>query len=381
MRKSFLWYRKLYSRYHYENRRRLFPKAIFLKIIVAFCMLIGGFSVSVFAEDRAGVLLFGRVVYVDQDLGFVVFNLGKQDGIIKDTLFEVYRRNIEVGRIKAVKVREKFSAADIELTYQNMDIKIGDTVRPSRKSAHIIERETRKIMPSELEELYNQAEEYFQEDNYEQAKRVLKQALRLDPQNEETLGMLKELEKAWLSQEVDEFLSQAQGYLNQAEWELAMEEVEQVLRIDPKNQQALELKRKIERNLKVIIAHQPKTLVMDINAPKQVIHSCAIGVFKEHGYVITFSDPLKYNLEAFKTDYFNPILQEWGPLTKSKIYYTVEIKDAEMSELLINRLVIRLRGAYDSEGSIQNYRVEEASAAYEEASEIILAIKTLAEQL
>jgi len=55
----------------------------------------------------------GHVVSVDTDAEFVIFNLGLKEGIKPDDLLSVYEDNKYLGDIKATRVQDELSAADI----------------------------------------------------------------------------------------------------------------------------------------------------------------------------------------------------------------------------------------------------------------------------
>ena len=56
--------------------------------------------------------LEGRIVNVDTDSEFVIFNLGEKDGITMDNIMSLYRGNEYLGDIKVTSVQPEMSAAD-----------------------------------------------------------------------------------------------------------------------------------------------------------------------------------------------------------------------------------------------------------------------------
>jgi len=121
-------------------------------------------------------------------------------------------------------------------------------------------------------------------------------------------------------------------------------------------------------------------IVVDIDAPKQVILRKALGVFEEFDVMVTDTDPTKYYLKGHKTieaPLTVSLLTEWGPYVRDKTYYTAEISSTPR----FNRLVIRLRGVYDREGQLYNHDIDKGSSTYKEAQEIAFSIKDLSERL
>lgn len=307
-------------------------KRIVLKIMTVIFMLafISGYvSLDALAKTKRGRLSFGRIIYIDQNMGFVVINLGKEDGVKKDFSFEVYRKDIKIGEIKTVKVRSKFSGADIECTYKNKTIKVGDIVKPSGKSADIIRTRKKKLLREEIDRLFVQAQEHVQNYEYEEAEDKIYEILNLEPENKRALKMLTKV---------------GQGLRSK------------------------------------FIRLKPDPIIVDIDASKNSILSSAIRVFRENRCVITSSDPVKYDLQAFKNiklSLAKEIISEWNAYTRNKIYYTVEITATPKS----NCLSIHLRGVYDKEGQLYDHGIRKDSQTYKEAYEMALTIKDLAERL
>ncbi|MBU4140635.1 MAG: hypothetical protein KKA80_01930, partial [Candidatus Omnitrophica bacterium] len=152
-------------------------KRCFLKFAMVIFMLtlISGYvSSDALAKTKKGDPSFGRIVYIDQNMAFVVINLGKKDGVEKDFSFEVYRRDTKIGEIKVVKVRKTFSAADIEYTYKNRFMKVGDTVRPFKKAAETFMRRQKKILREKLNELFIQAQNLLKNKDYKPAEEKIR---------------------------------------------------------------------------------------------------------------------------------------------------------------------------------------------------------------
>ncbi len=55
----------------------------------------------------------GHILSVDTDAEFVVFNLGLKQGVKPDDVLSVYRGDEYLGDIKATRVQDEMSAADI----------------------------------------------------------------------------------------------------------------------------------------------------------------------------------------------------------------------------------------------------------------------------
>jgi len=70
----------------------------------------------------------GHILSVDTDAEFVIFNLGLKQGIKPDNLFSVLRGNNYLGDIKATRVQDEMSAADIVPPLTAKDIQKNDTV-------------------------------------------------------------------------------------------------------------------------------------------------------------------------------------------------------------------------------------------------------------
>ncbi len=71
--------------------------------------------------------LEGKVLTVDKEHAFVVIDLGRNDGVDNDMVFEVVREDNVLGQIKVIQLREEISACDIikiDIPFQT-----GDTVR------------------------------------------------------------------------------------------------------------------------------------------------------------------------------------------------------------------------------------------------------------
>lgn len=355
-------------------------KRIVLKIVTVIFMLtlINGYvSLDALAKTKRGPLSFGRIIYIDQNMGFVVINLGKEDGVEEAFSFEVYREDIKIGEIKTVKVRNKFSGADIESTYENKTIKVGDIVKPSGKSADIIRTQKKELLREEIDGLFVQAQEYFEEKGYVQTEEKIREILKLDPENKRALKMLSRVKRA----KIDELFIQAQEHIQNYEYEEAEDKVCEILNLDPENKKALKMLTKVGQGLRSkFIRLKPDPITVDIDASKDTILSSAIRVFRENGCLITSSDPVKYDLQAFKNiklSLAKAIITEWSPYTRNKIYYTVEITAAPKS----NCLIIRLRGVYDKEGQLYDHGIRKDSQTYKEACEMALTIKDLAERL
>ncbi|MBU3933605.1 MAG: hypothetical protein KKH11_02920 [Candidatus Omnitrophica bacterium] len=363
-------------------------KRCFLKFAMVIFMLtlISGYvSSDALAKTKKGDPSFGRIVYIDQNMAFVVINLGKKDGVEKDFSFEVYRRDTKIGEIKVVKVRRTFSAADIEYTYKNRFMKVGDTVRPFKKAAETFMRRQKKILREKLNELFIQAQNLLKNKDYKPAEEKIREALQLDPENKKALRIFNEVKEACLREKLNELFIKAQAYLKEMECELAEEKIREALQLDPENKKALKMLRKVEEALRTIISIEPETIIVDINAPKNIIHSTAMDVLRKYGCLISSSNPVKYSLQASKNKrvpLIKDIISESGPFTRNKIYYSVEVEKSPKSDyLVINRLIIYLRGVYDKEGQAYNYRIKMSSAAYKEAQEMVRSIKYLAEGL
>jgi vacuolar-type H+-ATPase subunit I/STV1 len=70
----------------------------------------------------------GHILAVDTQAEFVIFNLGLKQGITPDDLLSVFRGNDYLGDIKATRVQDEMSAADIVPPLSSKDISKNDTV-------------------------------------------------------------------------------------------------------------------------------------------------------------------------------------------------------------------------------------------------------------
>jgi hypothetical protein len=70
----------------------------------------------------------GHILSVDTDAEFVVFNLGLSQGVKSNDIFSVYRGNEYLGDIKATRVQDAMSAADIIPPLSSTEIHKNDTV-------------------------------------------------------------------------------------------------------------------------------------------------------------------------------------------------------------------------------------------------------------
>ncbi len=70
----------------------------------------------------------GHILSVDTDAEFVVFNLGLKQGVKPDDVLSVYREDEYLGDIKATRVQDEMSAADIIPPLLSKAIRKNDTV-------------------------------------------------------------------------------------------------------------------------------------------------------------------------------------------------------------------------------------------------------------
>lgn len=71
---------------------------------------------------------YGRILFVNQAQNFVVINMGKKDGVSKGMIFEVYRGEDRIGKVKVIEVRKRLSACNIEKVNFNEIITANDLV-------------------------------------------------------------------------------------------------------------------------------------------------------------------------------------------------------------------------------------------------------------
>lgn len=137
---------------------------------------------------------------------------------------------------------------------------------------------------------------------------------------------------------------------------------------------------KLLRPLEATRMVEVEPIVVDIDAPKRVIFKKAREVFENFSVMIM---ELDNNQAAFKAQkYFEvpvavAMATEWGPQVRNRVYYSVEVTPLPR----YNRLIIRLREAYEKEGQLYDYEIEKISPVYKEAQEMAFTIKELSERL
>jgi hypothetical protein len=70
----------------------------------------------------------GHILSVDTDAEFVVFNLGLKQGVKPDDILSLYRGDEYLGDVKATRVQDEMSAADIIPPLSSREIRKNDTV-------------------------------------------------------------------------------------------------------------------------------------------------------------------------------------------------------------------------------------------------------------
>ena len=70
----------------------------------------------------------GRILSVDQDTEFVIFDLGVQDGVKQGDMMSIYRGQDYLGDIKVTRVQDKMSAADLVPPISSRTIRKNDLV-------------------------------------------------------------------------------------------------------------------------------------------------------------------------------------------------------------------------------------------------------------
>jgi len=75
----------------------------------------------------------GKILVVNRDYNFAVFNLGTKDNVNVDDIFSVYQDNKYLGDIKVSKVHDSMSAADFVSTDIKDKVREGDRVAPKTK--------------------------------------------------------------------------------------------------------------------------------------------------------------------------------------------------------------------------------------------------------
>jgi len=70
----------------------------------------------------------GHILTVDTDAEFIVFNLGLNQGVKPDDVLSIYRGDEYLGDVKATRVQDEMSAADIIPPLSSREIRKNDTV-------------------------------------------------------------------------------------------------------------------------------------------------------------------------------------------------------------------------------------------------------------
>lgn len=333
------------------------------------------------AEQKIEGLPVGRVAYVDRSMRFVILDMGLEDGVVENCLFEIYRKDTKIAEVKAVKIRPKFSAADIGYLYEY--INVGDMANPSPESAALILAQKKKILKEKVGSFLIKAQNYMDNKKFKLARETVQEALKIDPKNMEAPRLLSKIEEAHRQHQVVTLLRLAQKYIEKEEFKIAKEKVKEALKLDPKNIEAEEMLHTLRPKT---IGLESRTVFLDINAPSSLIHSSALDVLREYGFMVTFSDPLNYTLEASKyvsreATLPEKIIAETKPFTRDKVYYSVELKDIPRTDdFNVTRLIIYLKGTTDTEGRVYNLEIDKASDIYQEAREISFTIRNIAEK-
>lgn len=350
-------------------------------------LLLCVFTISYSVETCAGTNIenvpFGYIIYVDRTNRFIIFNMGRNDGIKENCSLDVYRKDVKIAKVRAVKIRTKFTAGEIECSYEK--VAVADMVKPSSTTLRLIREEKKKIMQEELYALLLEAEQALQEKKYEQAQKYLTTALKLEPQNNRAWQLLDAVKGFSYNEKLNGFLIEAQKYIQEEEYELGKTELEFALEIDPQNKQAWKMLKELFPKITYL---KSRTLTVNIDAPKHLIHSACLEALRVNGYILRSSDLMTYNIEASKYIDMdlplpqNPILQDQSLTITNKVYSSFEIKGLiESTDKITNRLVMRLRAVHDTEGHLYNYEIEEDSPIYNEAQKIVSTIRNSAEKL
>ncbi|MBF0504349.1 MAG: hypothetical protein HQL14_04515 [Candidatus Omnitrophica bacterium] len=70
----------------------------------------------------------GHILSVDKDAQFVVFNLGQKQGVKPEDILSVYRGDEYLGDVKATRVQDEMSAADLIPPFSSGEVRKNDTV-------------------------------------------------------------------------------------------------------------------------------------------------------------------------------------------------------------------------------------------------------------
>ena len=72
--------------------------------------------------------LTGKIMTINEEHNFVVIDLGSNDGLEVGIVFDVYRDNKEIARIRVVETREQIAVADVISVESRTKIRPGDTI-------------------------------------------------------------------------------------------------------------------------------------------------------------------------------------------------------------------------------------------------------------
>lgn len=72
--------------------------------------------------------LEGRIVTVNREHGFVVIDIGKEDGVNIGYSFNVYREDILIGLVEVIQVRDRIAAADIKEIREGLSMEVDDVI-------------------------------------------------------------------------------------------------------------------------------------------------------------------------------------------------------------------------------------------------------------
>lgn len=71
----------------------------------------------------------GRILSINEENNFIVFNLGKDDGLQKDVKMSVYRGDQYLGDVLVTRIQSKMSVADLVAPLSSKDVRIDDRVQ------------------------------------------------------------------------------------------------------------------------------------------------------------------------------------------------------------------------------------------------------------
>lgn len=127
-------------------------------------------------------------------------------------------------------------------------ISLNIDISPTKKKEKTIDETTLIDIKENIKNYNNQAMEYFQSGRLKEAIEIWNKILKLDEINELAKKYIKEAQEI-LKQKIENYLNLSEEYFKNGQWNLAIEELEKVLNLDPSHKIASEKILKIKAQL------------------------------------------------------------------------------------------------------------------------------------